>query len=212
MASAMPALTGIWHTLRDTGKTYHCLQGKILLTHEFRCLALHARSYSQSLRCQAQVTAQRRSAQEIHQEDADKHSFFASEETNFASLGLQSSLVDALQGAGYDRPSTVQVEQPHTVATTSHSFTHRAILWANQRICLHQELSAPPILSGRSLVLAAETGSGKTMAYLAPLISSILSGKAQEADVQSTSSEGCLLLSQFSLRFWTGHNCADNIQ
>ncbi|EIE24767.1 P-loop containing nucleoside triphosphate hydrolase protein, partial [Coccomyxa subellipsoidea C-169] len=90
----------------------------------------------------------------------DKHSFFASEETNFASLGLQTSLVDALQGAGYDRPSTVQ------------------------------ELSAPPILSGRSLVLAAETGSGKTMAYLAPLISSILSGKAQEADVQSTSSEG----------------------
>lgn len=54
-----------------------------------------------------------------------------------------------------------------------------------------QELSAEPILSGRSIVLAAETGSGKTLAYLAPLISSILSSKAEEKQAHSTASERC---------------------
>ncbi len=43
-----------------------------------------------------------------------------------------------------------------------------------------QELSAATILSGKSAVLAAETGSGKTMAYLAPLISALLSEREAE--------------------------------
>ena len=45
-----------------------------------------------------------------------------------------------------------------------------------------QELSAATILSGKSAVLAAETGSGKTMAYLAPLMSVLLN----ERDITST--------------------------
>lgn len=54
-----------------------------------------------------------------------------------------------------------------------------------------QELSAQPIISGRSLVLAAETGSGKTLAYLAPLISSILSCKTEEKEAHSIASGRC---------------------
>ena len=37
-----------------------------------------------------------------------------------------------------------------------------------------QELAVPSISQGRSVVLAAETGSGKTVTYLAPVISQLL--------------------------------------
>ncbi|CAL8464060.1 g3595 [Coccomyxa elongata] len=104
------------------------------------------------------MTAQRRSEHTSTQINGEKHSFFASEETAFATLGLQKAVIEALHLAGYSRPSKVQ------------------------------ELSAQPILSGRSIVLAAETGSGKTLAYLAPLISSILSCKAEENQAHSTAS------------------------
>lgn len=39
---------------------------------------------------------------------------------------------------------------------------------------LQQELAIPPIAEGKSVVLAAETGSGKTVTYLAPVISQLL--------------------------------------
>ena len=39
-----------------------------------------------------------------------------------------------------------------------------------------QELAAGPLLQGRNVVLAAETGSGKTFAYLGPIISQICEG------------------------------------
>jgi hypothetical protein len=109
MASALPSLTSIWHTLRDSGKTCQCLQGRLLYSQEIRCLTLHARTYGRSIRCQAPVTAQRQATQASIQATADKHSFYASDETTFASLGLQASLVDALQSMGYGRPSKVQV-------------------------------------------------------------------------------------------------------
>lgn len=37
-----------------------------------------------------------------------------------------------------------------------------------------QALAAPPLLAGSNVVIAAETGSGKTFAYLAPLASRLL--------------------------------------
>ena len=109
MASAMPSLTSIWHTLRDTGKTCHCLQGRLLHSQEIRCLAIHARTHGRSIRGQPPVTAQRQAVQDSIQGKADKHSFYASDETTFASLGLQKSVVDALQSTGYGRLSKVQV-------------------------------------------------------------------------------------------------------
>ena len=41
-----------------------------------------------------------------------------------------------------------------------------------------QALAVPAILSGRNVVLAAETGSGKTIAYLAPVMSRLLAARA----------------------------------
>ena len=42
----------------------------------------------------------------------------------------------------------------------------------------------PALCNGESVVLAAETGSGKTMAYLAPLIASLLRTKEGQPDGQ----------------------------
>ncbi len=50
--------------------------------------------------------------------------------------------------------------------------------------CLVQELALPALCNGESVVLAAETGSGKTMAYLAPLIASLLRTKEGQQDGQ----------------------------
>ena len=42
-----------------------------------------------------------------------------------------------------------------------------------------QVLAAQHILEGQDVVLAAETGSGKTIAYLGPILSSLLARKQQ---------------------------------
>lgn len=57
--------------------------------------------------------------------------FFAEEGVGFEDLGLNDTLLDALNGAGFSRPSKIQ------------------------------ELSAPSILSGKNTVITAETGSGE---------------------------------------------------
>ncbi|KAB1207808.1 DEAD-box ATP-dependent RNA helicase 22 [Morella rubra] len=69
-----------------------------------------------------------------------RDTFFADEDVSWTSLGVSEKLSRALYGAGIDRPSLVQAA------------------------CV------PAILSGKDVVVAAETGSGKTYAYLAPLI------------------------------------------
>lgn len=51
---------------------------------------------------------------------------------------------------------------------------------ANKRLLL-QASSIPAILSGQDVIVAAETGSGKTHAYLAPLFDMMLK-KRREAD------------------------------
>ncbi|XP_012092038.1 DEAD-box ATP-dependent RNA helicase 22 isoform X2 [Jatropha curcas] len=66
--------------------------------------------------------------------------FFAEEGVSWASLGLSDRLCRAISNAGLERPSLVQAN------------------------------SVPAILSGKDVVVAAETGSGKTHAYLVPLI------------------------------------------
>ncbi|KAI0437631.1 ATP-dependent RNA helicase DBP9 [Xylaria telfairii] len=73
----------------------------------------------------------------------------------FTDFGLDSRLLTAIAGQSFHKPTTPQA------------------------------LAIPQILDGRSLVLRAKTGSGKTLCYLLPLIESILRGKV--AAQQSTS-------------------------
>ncbi|GLT36498.1 hypothetical protein SLA2020_108710 [Shorea laevis] len=78
--------------------------------------------------------------------------FFASEGTSWGSLGLSDRVSQALSTAGFERPSLVQAA------------------------CI------PTILSGKDVVVAAETGSGKTHSYLVPLISK-LCGASDEPSI-----------------------------
>ncbi|XP_044489596.1 DEAD-box ATP-dependent RNA helicase 22 isoform X2 [Mangifera indica] len=66
--------------------------------------------------------------------------FFADDAVSWKSLGLSDRLSRAVENSGFGRPSIVQAA------------------------------SIAPILSGKDVVIAAETGSGKTHSYLVPLI------------------------------------------
>nr|AKF43361.1 DEA(D/H)-box RNA helicase family protein [Melianthus villosus] len=72
-------------------------------------------------------------------------SFFADDGVSWTSLGISDKVSRALVNAGIHRPSTVQAA------------------------CI------PSILSGKDVVVAAETGSGKTHGYLVPLIDRLCS-------------------------------------
>lgn len=65
----------------------------------------------------------------------------------FASLGLSPPLLQAIAGLGYGTPTPIQ---------------HRAI---------------PPILAGRDVMAAAQTGTGKTAAFLLPLLEQLAKGE-----------------------------------
>ncbi|KAL9242174.1 hypothetical protein vseg_016200 [Gypsophila vaccaria] len=72
---------------------------------------------------------------------------------SFSSLGLQSSLCDELkERLGFDAPTQVQAE------------------------------AIPVIISGRHVLVNAQTGSGKTIVYLAPIIHHLLQTRIQRAD------------------------------
>ncbi|TYH84624.1 hypothetical protein ES332_D02G209600v1 [Gossypium tomentosum] len=77
--------------------------------------------------------------------------FFAEDTVSWQSLGLSDRISQALSNAGFDRPSLVQAA------------------------CM------PSILSGKDVVIAAETGSGKTYGYLVPLIDKLY-GARHDAD------------------------------
>ncbi|XP_074269294.1 DEAD-box ATP-dependent RNA helicase 17 [Silene latifolia] len=72
---------------------------------------------------------------------------------SFSSLGLQSSLCDELkEKLGFESPTQIQAE------------------------------AIPVILSGRHVLVNAQTGSGKTIVYLAPIIHHLLQRRIQRAD------------------------------
>ncbi|MCO5550243.1 hypothetical protein L7F22_003726 [Adiantum nelumboides] len=79
--------------------------------------------------------------------------FFADEGVSWKSLGLSQDIVDALEKAQLQRPSAVQAA------------------------------SIPLILADGDVVMAAETGSGKTQAYLAPLFSKLLNLKQKDHEL-----------------------------
>ncbi|KAK3129971.1 hypothetical protein QOZ80_6BG0487260 [Eleusine coracana subsp. coracana] len=78
--------------------------------------------------------------------------FFAEERTSWKSLGISDRLASALRGAGLARPSLVQAA------------------------CI------PHILTTKDVIIAAETGSGKTHGYLIPLLEKLCSKSSNTAD------------------------------
>ncbi|XP_027346822.1 DEAD-box ATP-dependent RNA helicase 22 isoform X1 [Abrus precatorius] len=74
------------------------------------------------------------------QDSNGRDTFFAEETVSWSSLGLSNAISGALSNVGLNRPSLVQAS------------------------------SIPSVLSGKDVIIAAETGSGKTYSYLVPLI------------------------------------------
>eukprot|EP00798_Chlamydomonas_sp_ICE-L_P007804 gene7804-1001_t len=83
-------------------------------------------------------------------------SFYSeNEDLTFSSMhGMEDSVAEALAAAGFTRPSIVQ------------------------------ELASPVLMSGNDVVIAAETGSGKTLSYLAPIVSMLIRQKKRQAEAE----------------------------
>ncbi|KAJ4824072.1 hypothetical protein Tsubulata_029871 [Turnera subulata] len=81
-----------------------------------------------------------------------ENTFFADDAVSWTSLGLSDRLSRSLSNAGLHKPSLVQAE------------------------------SIPAIFSGKDVVVAAETGSGKTHSYLVPLIDKLCDSSAAVTD------------------------------
>nr|KAJ0188288.1 hypothetical protein LSAT_V11C900471310 [Lactuca sativa] len=75
--------------------------------------------------------------------EKESDTFFADDTVSWSSLGVVDRLSQALSKIGLNRPSLVQA------------------------------VSLPPILHGNDVVVAAETGSGKTHGYLVPLFNKL---------------------------------------
>ncbi|KAI1113171.1 ATP-dependent RNA helicase DBP9 [Nemania sp. NC0429] len=78
-----------------------------------------------------------------------------SQDAAFTDFGLDSRILTAIAGQSFHKPTTPQA------------------------------LAIPQILDGRSLVLRAKTGSGKTLCYLLPLIESVLRSKESARNATS---------------------------
>ncbi|KAM7487347.1 hypothetical protein LguiB_024831 [Lonicera macranthoides] len=85
-------------------------------------------------------------------DEKGRETFFAEESVSWTSLGVSDRLSGAISNIGLDRPSLVQAA------------------------CI------PSILSGNDVVVAAETGSGKTHGYLLPLIDKLCRTPDNSAD------------------------------
>eukprot|EP00897_Mesotaenium_endlicherianum_P000104 jgi/Mesen1/10094/ME000074S09434 len=78
----------------------------------------------------------------------EEETFYADPRLTWQDLGLSEQVIAALKQAGFTRPSAVQAA------------------------------SVPAILTGGDVVVAAETGSGKTYAYLAPLVDLLVTAES----------------------------------
>lgn len=84
-----------------------------------------------------------------------RNTFFAEDNVAWSSLGLSDTLSRALSNIGLKTPSLVQAS------------------------------SIPSVLSGKDVIIAAETGSGKTYSYLLPLIDKLRDTQEQSLDAVS---------------------------
>ena len=67
----------------------------------------------------------------------------------FSKLGLSSPIVKAVNALGYDKPTSIQ------------------------------EKAIPIVLSGRNLIAAAQTGTGKTASFVLPILEMLSKGTTQ---------------------------------
>lgn len=93
---------------------------------------------------------------------------------DFNSSGLSSCMVKALNQMNYHRPTSVQLQ------------------------------AIPEILAGKNVMCSAETGCGKTMAYLAPLIDSIALHKEKHGQLPERHPYGIVLLPTRELVYQIG--------
>lgn len=80
---------------------------------------------------------------------ADNASALADNKTTFADLGLAKPILGALQSAGYVYPTPIQAQ------------------------------AIPPSMAGQDLLLSAQTGSGKTAAFVLPILDRLAKSKSQ---------------------------------
>lgn len=87
--------------------------------------------------------------QKIDHQVADNASALADNKTTFADLGLAKPILGALQSAGYVYPTPIQAQ------------------------------AIPPSMAGQDLLLSAQTGSGKTAAFVLPILDRLAKSKSQ---------------------------------
>ena len=71
---------------------------------------------------------------------------------SFDTMGLSPAILKALADKGYETPSPIQAQ------------------------------AIPAVLSGRDVMAAAQTGTGKTAGFTLPLLESLLAGKSAESN------------------------------
>ncbi|KAI3927483.1 hypothetical protein MKW92_005166 [Papaver armeniacum] len=105
-------------------------------------------------RIRAYATSSLASAEDVDVKRRNDHntSFFADDSISWTSLGVSEQLSNALHSIGLQKPSLIQAA------------------------CI------PLIHSGNDVVVAAETGSGKTHGYLVPLINNLLKSDSSNDD------------------------------
>ncbi|CAH1396753.1 unnamed protein product [Nezara viridula] len=102
----------------------------------------------------------------IFNEDYNINDHFWEESVdNFNALKLDDLLIDALERLGFSRPTKIQAD------------------------------SIPVILSGKNTLIAAETGCGKTLAYLIPVIQQILKWKEKSPSDRSPNTPLAVVIS-----------------
>ncbi|CAM8882252.1 unnamed protein product [Rhodiola kirilowii] len=99
----------------------------------------------------------------------ENDTFLAEEGVTWTSIGVTDRLSRALLSVGIERPSLIQAA------------------------------TIPPILSGKDVVIAAETGSGKTHAYLVPLYEKMYAKAATQDDERASQKRGWRISHDLSL-------------
>ncbi|XP_019093254.1 PREDICTED: DEAD-box ATP-dependent RNA helicase 22-like [Camelina sativa] len=99
------------------------------------------------------------STTEAQVEKKGNDTFFADQTVSWKSLGLSDKVSVALQDSGFGRPSLTQA------------------------VCI------PSIFSGKDVIVAAETGSGKTHGYLAPIIDRLTNTTALDSENNTNGDE-----------------------
>lgn len=86
------------------------------------------------------------------------------EDEDFTSLGLEKNLVAQLNKMGFERPTNIQ------------------------------SLAIPHVLDGKNTLITAETGNGKTLAFIAPMLQQIAEKKKVQSELPMNSPRGLVMV------------------